>query len=235
MDSVQRKIILQGNENLVFSIFVKVIPLIAGVGYLMLGVFYIQGMNKELVRHNIESYSNESNVAHIAIGGMFLIGWFLGTLSGRFKEKLRTSIYLTSLIIVIVLLILSIAFRWVLHNDMTDAFFAYFYFMVSGVFFKVSTFPQEKLYQRWKFSGNWTNADKNIIDDVMALLLTQYKYKRRFKSWMFYCQINDGNEGYHAVSGRNVALYGDTIQELKQKLVCFFETGQVPPLFSKDE
>jgi len=79
----------------------------------------------------------------------------------------------------------------------------------------------------WEFEGDWSADDKAIIES----LLQKYSYKHKKphrKNWLLVCRNFKGDLDYHAAYGADIALYGDTVEELAQRIETYYLTGKTP-------
>ncbi len=79
----------------------------------------------------------------------------------------------------------------------------------------------------WEFEGDWTAEDKAIVEAVLQK--HNYKHKKPYrKNWLLICRNFKGDADYHASYGADVSLYGDTVEELVERIETYYITGKVP-------
>ena len=79
----------------------------------------------------------------------------------------------------------------------------------------------------WEFEGDWAAEEKAIIEGVLHK--HSYKHKRPYrKRWLLICRRFSGDADYHAAYGTKVALCGDTVEELGQRIDLYYLTGKTP-------
>ncbi len=114
---------------------------------------------------------------------------------------------------------------------MRDALFTYYMFMLSSFSLKISTFPPDtfRLLRGadflWRFEGDWSSKERAIVRAVMR----HYEYKhgedRGWTTWLLVCYKHQNCKDFHAVYGTKVSLYGDSVEQLVQKIRYYYETG----------
>jgi hypothetical protein len=79
----------------------------------------------------------------------------------------------------------------------------------------------------WEFEGDWTAEEKALLEGVLHK--HSHKHKKPYrKQWLLICHRFSGDTDYHATYGTEVALYGDTVEELGQRIDLYYLTGKTP-------
>jgi hypothetical protein len=79
----------------------------------------------------------------------------------------------------------------------------------------------------WEFEGDWIAEEKAILEVVLHK--HSHKHKKPYrKNWLLICRRLSGDADYHAAYGTEVVLYGDTVEELGQRIDLYYITGKTP-------
>ncbi|MFZ0548561.1 MAG: hypothetical protein WAM60_24140 [Candidatus Promineifilaceae bacterium] len=77
----------------------------------------------------------------------------------------------------------------------------------------------------WEFEGDWIAEEKALLEGV--LYQHSHKHKKPYrKRWLLICRRFSDDADYHATYGTEVALYGDTAEELGQRINLYYVTGK---------